>query len=56
MPLPTTSDLYHPVDVADFLSQTIAYMDTLDWIERYSWFGYFVGFSNRRVSEPSTDS
>lgn len=27
--------------VADFLNQTITYMDTLDWIERYSWFGYF---------------
>lgn len=30
------------VVVADFLNQTISFMDTLDWIERYAWFGYFV--------------
>lgn len=28
--------------VLDFMNQTITYMDTLSWIERYSWFGYFV--------------
>jgi hypothetical protein len=32
---------YIPV-VLDFMNQTITYMDTLDWIERYSWFGFFV--------------
>ncbi|KAF5330263.1 hypothetical protein D9758_014448 [Tetrapyrgos nigripes] len=28
-------------DVETFLNQTTAYMDTLDWVERYAWFGYF---------------
>jgi len=28
-------------DVLDFMNQTITYMDTLAWVERYSWFGYF---------------
>lgn len=28
--------------VAEFLNQTIVYLDSLDWIERYAWFGYFV--------------
>ncbi|KAF8167551.1 hypothetical protein B0H34DRAFT_646522 [Crassisporium funariophilum] len=28
--------------VADFLNQTITYLDTLDWIEHYAWFGFFV--------------
>jgi hypothetical protein len=27
--------------VLDFLNQTITYLDSLDWIERYSWFGFF---------------
>jgi hypothetical protein len=27
--------------VAEFLNQTIFYLDSLDWIERYAWFGYF---------------
>jgi len=27
--------------VTEFLSQTIQYMDMLEWIERYAWFGYF---------------
>lgn len=27
--------------VLDFMNQTITYMDGLDWIERYAWFGYF---------------
>ncbi|KAG9081528.1 hypothetical protein FRC06_005519 [Ceratobasidium sp. 370] len=27
--------------VANFLNATINYMDTLDWIERYSWFAFF---------------
>ncbi|KAL0961312.1 hypothetical protein HGRIS_006271 [Hohenbuehelia grisea] len=27
--------------VADFLNQTIRYMDTLDWIGGYSWFAFF---------------
>jgi len=26
--------------VFDFMNQTITYLDTLDWIERYAWFGY----------------
>lgn len=26
------------------MNTTAAYMDTLDWVERYAWFGYFVGF------------
>jgi hypothetical protein len=25
------------------MNQTMIYLDSLDWIERYSWFGYFVG-------------
>ena len=29
--------------VAEFLNQTILYLDSLHWIERYAWFGYFVG-------------
>lgn len=28
--------------VADFLNTTTIYLDSLDWIERYAWFGYFV--------------
>ena len=28
--------------VAEFLNQTIVYLDSLSWIERYAWFGYFV--------------
>jgi hypothetical protein len=28
-------------EVANFLNATTTYMDTLDWIERYAWFGYF---------------
>ena len=28
--------------VAEFLNQTIVYLDSLYWIERYAWFGYFV--------------
>ncbi|KAG5652200.1 hypothetical protein H0H81_005935 [Sphagnurus paluster] len=28
-------------EVANFLNATIIYMDTLDWIERYAWFGFF---------------
>lgn len=28
--------------VLDFLSQSVAYLDSLDWIEKYSWFGFFV--------------
>lgn len=31
--------------VLDFMNQTITFMDSLDWIERYSWFGYFVSRS-----------
>ncbi|QRV96128.1 glycoside hydrolase family 128 protein [Ceratobasidium sp. AG-Ba] len=27
--------------VANFMNATINYMDTLDWIERYSWFAFF---------------
>ncbi|KDQ10748.1 glycoside hydrolase family 128 protein [Botryobasidium botryosum FD-172 SS1] len=27
--------------VADFMSQTIRYLDTLDWVEKYAWFGVF---------------
>jgi hypothetical protein len=29
-------------EVENFLNTTTTYMDTLDWIERYAWFGYFV--------------
>ncbi|PPQ99524.1 hypothetical protein CVT24_005314 [Panaeolus cyanescens] len=28
--------------VLDFMNQTINYLDSLDWVERYAWFGYFV--------------
>ena len=28
--------------VEEFLNQTIVYLDSLYWIERYAWFGYFV--------------
>jgi len=28
-------------EVARFLNATITYLDTLDWVERYAWFGYF---------------
>ncbi|KAG9120364.1 hypothetical protein FRC07_004170, partial [Ceratobasidium sp. 392] len=27
--------------VANFLNATISYLDTLDWVEKYSWFAYF---------------
>jgi len=29
-------------DVAAFMNETTAFMDSTDWIERYAWFGYFV--------------
>ena len=32
-------------EVAQFLNDTMIYMDGLDWIERYAWFGYFVCFT-----------
>jgi len=28
--------------VLDFMNQTITYLDSLDWVERYAWFGYLV--------------
>ncbi|KAL0581171.1 hypothetical protein V5O48_000861 [Marasmius crinis-equi] len=28
-------------EVEDFLNQTTVYLDGLDWVERYAWFGYF---------------
>lgn len=28
-------------EVWDFMNQTINYLDSLDWIERYAWFGFF---------------
>ncbi|TFK42023.1 glycosyl hydrolase catalytic core-domain-containing protein [Crucibulum laeve] len=30
--------------VLDFLNQTTTYLDTLDWIEHYAWFGFFVSY------------
>lgn len=27
--------------IADFLNQSITYLDSLDWIERYAWFGFY---------------
>ncbi|KDQ10749.1 glycoside hydrolase family 128 protein [Botryobasidium botryosum FD-172 SS1] len=36
--------------VADFMTQTIRYLDTLDWVERYSWFGMFRQESNSHYS------
>lgn len=43
IPIPMTfnKETYCSV-VLDFMNQTINYMDSLDWIERYAWFGYFV--------------
>ncbi|KAG7088302.1 hypothetical protein E1B28_012312 [Marasmius oreades] len=32
--------------VMDFLNQSIHYLDTLDFVERYAWFGYFRKDSN----------
>ncbi|KAF9267315.1 glycoside hydrolase [Marasmius fiardii PR-910] len=32
--------------VLDFLNQSIHYLDTLDFVERYAWFGYFRKESN----------
>lgn len=34
-----TSD--NKTDVWNFMNQTINYLDSLDWVERYSWFGFF---------------
>ncbi|KAF9011151.1 hypothetical protein BDQ17DRAFT_1233957 [Cyathus striatus] len=46
IPIWVTESQRHPpmtqVLVLDFLNQTITYLDSLDWIERYSWFGFFV--------------
>ncbi|EEB98210.1 hypothetical protein MPER_02326, partial [Moniliophthora perniciosa FA553] len=28
-------------EVADFMNQTTKYLDDLEWVERYAWFGYF---------------
>jgi len=33
-------------DVETFLNQTTAFMDTLDFVERYAWFGFFVSICN----------
>lgn len=27
------------------MNQTINYLDSLDWIERYAWFGFFVSLA-----------
>ncbi|QRW10451.1 glycoside hydrolase family 128 protein [Ceratobasidium sp. AG-Ba] len=35
--------------VANFMNATINYMDTLDWIERYSWFAFF----KNRLTRPT---
>lgn len=35
---------YSSADVVNFLNSTIRYMDTLDWIQGYAWFAYFVSF------------
>ena len=32
-------------EVWDFMNQTINYLDSLDWIERYAWFGFFVSLA-----------
>ncbi|KAF9524085.1 glycosyl hydrolase catalytic core-domain-containing protein [Crepidotus variabilis] len=40
--------------VADFLNQTTTYLDTLDWIERYAWFGYFRSRPDIHYSRSST--
>lgn len=37
----TSNYLYFSV-VLDFLNQTVVYMDSLTWIERYAWFALFV--------------
>jgi hypothetical protein len=36
--------------VLDFMNQTITYLDSLDWIERYAWFGYFVSLYSRHFA------
>ena len=36
------SDSGITIEVTAFLNTTITLMDTLDWVERYAWFGYFV--------------
>lgn len=30
--------------VVEFLNQTTAYLDSLDWVERYAWFAYMVSY------------
>lgn len=39
-------DARRPTDdilvVLDFMDQSINYLDSLDWVERYAWFGFFV--------------
>lgn len=41
-----------PAEVMDFINQTTVFMDGLDFVERYAWFGYFV--SSRRFSPGAT--
>ncbi|KAF9071195.1 glycosyl hydrolase catalytic core-domain-containing protein [Rhodocollybia butyracea] len=41
-------------DVMTFMNQTTAYMDTLDFVERYAWFGYFVGIRSSLLASPLT--
>ncbi|KAJ7578630.1 glycosyl hydrolase catalytic core-domain-containing protein [Mycena floridula] len=37
-------------EVANFMSASIAYLDTLDFIERYAWFGFFREETNSHYS------
>ncbi|KAF9486394.1 hypothetical protein BDN70DRAFT_869912 [Pholiota conissans] len=42
-------------EVIDFLNQTITTLDTLDWVERYAWFGYFRPRTNVNYNFLSED-
>ena len=37
-------------DVLDFMNATATYMEGIEWIERYAWFGYFVSVLLRLLS------
>ncbi|KAF8073624.1 hypothetical protein FPV67DRAFT_1409792 [Lyophyllum atratum] len=36
-------------DVLDFITSSITYLDSLDWIQGYAWFGYFVSAVYRKL-------
>lgn len=47
-----TVTLTATLEVLNFLNATTRYMDSLDWIQGYAWFGFFVS----AISHPIQDN